>query len=79
MKIEQRSAYEALRKVAKKEGISVNQVIRDIDDTILEAWFTARRENNQEVLALWREIPCKGKLPTALELVVYLSEKTYFK
>lgn len=79
MNRKQRRAYEALRKVANKEGISVKQVIRDIDDAILEAYFTAQKENNREALALWQGIPRKGKMPTALELVVYLEEKMYFE
>ena len=73
----QRSAYEALRMVARKEGTSVKQVIRDIDDAILEAYKKKQKENNREALALWHGIPCKGNLPTALELVIYLSEQTY--
>lgn len=67
--------YRALCKIASKEGIPVAQVIRCIDDAIQEAYFTAQRDNNQEILSQWREIPCKGKLPTALELVDYLAER----
>ena len=70
-------AYHALRKVAQMEGISVQQVIRNIDDAIREACSSAKDENNQEVLKRWKEVPCEGELPTALELVVYLGEKCH--
>ena len=70
-------AYHALRKVAQMEGITVQQVIRNIDDAIREAYSSAKDENNQEVLKRWKEVPCEGELPTALELVAYLGEKCY--
>lgn len=75
MDIKQWQAYRALKKVARQKGISVNQVMQDIDDVILEAYTTARKEGNQQVLAAWREIPCKGALPTSLELVSYLANQ----
>ena len=68
-------AHSAVCKIAEKEGIPADQVIRCIDDAIQEAYFTAQRENNQEILLRWREIPCKGNLPSALELVDYLAKK----
>ena len=68
-------AYHALRKVAQMEGISVQEVVQNIDDAIKEAYSTTKDENNQEVLKRWKEIPCEGELPTALELVIYLGAK----
>ena len=68
-------AYHVLHRVAQMEEIPVQQVIRDIEDAIQEAYLSAKEGNNQEVLARWHEIPCEGEIPSALELLTYLSEK----
>ena len=70
-------AYHALRKVAKMEGISVQQVVENIDEAIGEAYRTAKEENDREVIERWSKIPCRGELPTALELIVYLTAKSH--
>ena len=75
MEKRQWEAYHALRQVAKKEGISVQQVILDIEEAITEAYFTAKKEDDQPVLERWNAIPSKGEIPTALELVAYLGDK----
>ena len=75
MNCEKWNAYYALRQVAKKEGISVQQVIQEIDVVIGEAYSAAKKGKDLEVLARWDLIPCKGEIPTALELVAYLGAK----
>ena len=63
------------QKVARKEGISVRQVVSDIETVIQEAYTLALQENNSSVIEAWKAIPCKGELPTAVELVIYLSDR----
>lgn len=75
MYIKKWRVYHAMNKVARKRGITLEQVVWDIDDAIHEAYTTALKEANQAVLAAWREIPCKGPVPSAVELVSYLAEK----
>lgn len=72
-------AYHALRKVAKMEGISVQEVVRNIEDVIKEAYSTAQKENDLQVLERWKDIPCENEIPTAVELVTYLGDRLKMK
>ena len=75
MILKQLWAYLALCKVARRNGITVKHVIWEIEAMSKESYFSARRDGKQEVLKAWQEIPCKGEIPTALELVAYLAEQ----
>lgn len=68
-------AYNAIREVAGKEGVTVDCVVRDMELAIREAWLRAKRNDDRAALSAWAEIPCEGALPTALELVAYLGER----
>lgn len=70
------TAYYALLEVAKQEGVPLTTVIQNIEDAIKEAHSRAITENNTAIISAWSHIPCKGKIPTAVELISYLSELT---
>lgn len=72
-----RSAYRALEEIASRDGITVEEVIREIEISINEAIDTAIKENNVEVLNAWRKVPCVGNRPTAAELVSCLGERLF--
>ncbi len=65
----------ALKKVAEREGVSMEQVTEDIEAAILEAIRHSYSQNDMAAIAAWQRIPCKGERPTALELVAYLAEQ----
>ena len=67
-------AFRALLQTAKHEGVPYGTVIANIEEVIHEAYTQALKDNNQSVLDAWHAIPCKGDLPTPLELVAYLGE-----
>lgn len=58
----------AMKKIARRQGLTEKQVVADIEFAIDEALETAHRESDLEVLAKWEAIPCKGSRPTAYEL-----------
>ena len=68
-------AYRALTKIARREGIPVEQVISEIEKAIRAAYLSAQNSGDQAALERWAEIPCEGNLPTALELITYLGDK----
>ena len=70
-----RKAYMAMKEVAKKEGVSLTVVMERINEAIEEAYLRAHNEGNSEILEKWRDIPCDGDIPTALEMIVYLAEQ----
>lgn len=70
-------AYKVLQKVARQKGITVEQVIHDIDFAIADAWERSNQENNIAAIQEWQNIPSVGSVPTAVELVAYLGEKVW--
>lgn len=68
-------AYWTLQELAKQQGVTVAEVMADIDECINEAIVTIKRNNNQEVMERWKKIPCIGEIPTAVEFVAYLGEE----
>ena len=65
----------AIRKVAKRYGISEQKAVQEIELAIQAAFEQIARENDVDDLAKWMEIPCAGTFPNAYELVDYLSNK----
>ena len=65
----------ALSEVAEQQGITIEEVMRDIEEIIDVTLASIYANKNQKAIALWREIPCKGERPTAIELIRYLEEK----
>ena len=70
--MENSQAYNALLQVAERNGTSLENVIHEIESSIREAIDTAKRENNQLALNKWKEIPCAGEYPSAVELITYI-------
>lgn len=73
--MENKGAYKALEQVALKMGITVSEVIFEIDEAILAAYSKAKESNNVELLRKWQKIPRKGEIPTAVEFVDYMSKR----
>ena len=68
-------ARRALKETARRQGITEAQVVSEIEESIEEAISQARKEKNDKVLAQWEQIPCKGDVPNAYELVAYIGGK----
>ena len=68
------AAYYALTEIAKRENISVENVIQSIDEAILDAYSGAIAHGDTAAISAWANIPCKDTVPTAIELIAYLSE-----
>ncbi len=66
-------AIAAIEKIAEKEGVSVNEVIREIDLAIEEAM----QNPDPLVQARWTLIPCAGDKPTAIEFIAYMRGKIH--
>lgn len=60
----------ALERTAQMNGVSVNQVYKEIEIAISEAM----ESNDKHVQAMWAKIPCSGDRPTPVELVAFLGE-----
>ena len=58
-------AKRAIEKVARRNGVTVEEVRREISLAILMAQPKADR---------WQEIPCAGSVPTPKELIAYCAE-----
>ena len=65
-------AYLALKKVAEQENTTVEHVIEEINTSIRLAYDTSVRSGNLSAIELWKQIPCEGILPDALEFVEYM-------
>lgn len=55
----------------------MDQVVREIEEAILDAYSSAQKNNDRATLDQWADIPCEGHLPTALELITYLGNKVH--
>jgi len=64
-----KKAEKALRQIAEKEGVSVEEVRREIEIAI-----NAARENpDANIQAFWKHIPRKGEWPTPEEVIVHIA------
>ena len=68
-------ARKALEETARKEGVSYETVIRNVENAIAEAIAKCQRNGDELLLSVWREIPCVGNVPSPVELVAYLGDK----
>jgi len=68
-------ARRALEETARREGVTYDTLIKHIEYSISEAILSCQKSNNVSALAVWKEIPCVGDVPTPLELVAFLSER----
>ena len=66
-----------LKAVALKNGVPVQEVIRQIDAAIAEAMQNAETENNRKAMNVWAGMAKNGNIPSAIEAVDYLSGWVY--
>ena len=65
-------AERALKKLAQKEGVSVETVRREIENAIA----AAQRRTDPQAQKFWKSVPCKGERPTPEEVIVYIAGLT---
>ena len=61
--------------VAQREGTTAEKVLFEIEAAISLAYRNAILSNDENLIRIWKEIPCKGNMPTATEMISYLSER----
>lgn len=62
-----------LEVVAQNNHTTVEEVKMEIELSIAEAIKTAIKNNDTKRLKKWKNIPCRGEVPTAEELLAYLT------
>lgn len=67
-------AKQSLQEVAKREGVPLETVVRNIETGIGQAIEDCRRRGDQRALEIWKQIPSVGEVPTPFELVAYLGQ-----
>ncbi|GFH88807.1 hypothetical protein IMSAGC002_00045 [Lachnospiraceae bacterium] len=60
---------EYLKVIAKKEGISED----DVRNEIALAVSLALKSNDPHIQAFWKDIPCDGDAPTIEEIIDYIA------
>ena len=68
-------ARRALEETARRQGITLEEVVFEIEEAIETAISQARREKNEQILAQWEKIPCEGEKPNAFELLAYIGKQ----
>lgn len=64
-------AKRAIQKIARREGKSVAEIRAE-----MQAALDASRQNpDPRVQSQWREIPCKGAVPTVEEFIIHMAKK----
>ncbi len=58
-----KKAHRAVQKIAKREGVSEEEIIADIDRAIAQAVLRVREQNDMAAIAQWERIPCAGAVP----------------
>ena len=79
MKHKHPAAYRALEKAARQQGTTVEHVINEINKSIRYAYDESVHKGDLKAIALWKEIPCEGNLPDALEFVEYMGGRLIFE
>lgn len=62
-------ATKAIQLIAKKEGITVDEVRKEMELAMLAGLCSLDRE----IRTRWRRVPRKGETPTPEELIAYLA------
>ena len=62
------NAKQAMEQTASKFGVSYEEVHREIEAAIAEAMITTDTEGHK----IWESVPCKGTVPTPIELIDFL-------
>lgn len=63
-------AKRALQQVAKRDGVSIRTVRREIEIAIA----TALKKPDPKAKAFWLSIPHKGEYPTPEEVIAYIAD-----
>lgn len=61
----------AMKTIGEREGISPEEVEREIQKAIDAAFYNLDSRAEVE----WAKIPCKGERPTPEEFIAYMSQK----
>lgn len=69
--MEESKVIRAFEKIAKLEGISVNEVKQEIQKAIDDAM----QSDDPAVQTYWRKMKCKGEKPTPEEVVLYIAKQ----
>lgn len=69
--MEKSKVIRAFEKIARKEGISVDEVRQEIQKAIDDAM----QSDDPAVQAYWRKIKFKGKKPMPEEVVLYIAKQ----
>ncbi len=72
-------AKQTIREVAKKEGQPVRSVTDEIEYAIVQAYHEARESGDPGKIAMWDRIPKKGEIPTAVEMILFLTDEVKMK
>lgn len=64
-----------LGEVASENGVSVEEVLFEMEFVISQAYHNAMLSNDQALHQLWNEIPRNGDVPTPIEMIDFLSKK----
>lgn len=67
-------AKRALKKVAKRNGVSLKEVKKEIQEAINYAWKDMPK-SGWEREDLRNRVPCRGDVPTPEELICFLSNE----
>ena len=64
------NAAAAIRKIALREGITVEEVRTEMKKAMLIGLCS----QDPAIRKKWKKIPCKGDIPTPEELIVYMAQ-----
>ena len=69
--MQEQRALAALRRVAVENGVTVENVLSEIEQLIRDC----TKSEDPEICRQWAAIPCAGEMPTPLELMEHLMKK----
>lgn len=72
-----KKARGAIQILATQEGKTEKEIVSDIEDALSEA--IKNKEKDPKLKCLWDQIPCRGDVPNAYELIAYISEEVMRK
>lgn len=64
------NAEEAIKKIAMQEGVTVEEVRKEMK----EAMLIGLCSQDSAVVEKWKQVPCKGDVPTPEELIAYIAQ-----
>ena len=70
--MDEEQAMEILQRVAMMNGVPLDIVVEEIDLAIQEGI----QSPDPQIQARWKQIPRRGEIPTATELLRWLAEQT---